>query len=40
MAGKIEGRFPEGMKAADGKDVTMNADISLELKDSVVGSIS
>jgi len=39
MAGKIEGRFPEGMKAADGKDVTMNADISLELKGSVVGSI-
>jgi hypothetical protein len=39
MAGKIEGRLPEAMKAEDGGEVTMNAEIHLELEKSVVGSI-
>lgn len=39
MAGKIEGRLPEAMQAADEGEVTMNAEIHLELEKSVVGSI-
>jgi hypothetical protein len=39
MGGKIEGRLPEAMKAADDGEVTMNAEIRLELERSVVGSI-
>lgn len=39
MTGKIEGKLPEAMKAADEGDVTMNAEIRLELDRSVVGSI-
>jgi len=39
MAGKIEGSLPEGMKAADEGEVTMNAEIHLELERSVVGSL-
>jgi len=39
MTGKIEGKLPEAMKAADEGDVTMNVEIRLELDRSVVGSI-
>lgn len=39
MGGKIEGRLPEAMKAADEGEVTMNAEIRLELERSVVGSL-
>jgi len=39
MAGKIEGKFPEAMKAADEGSATMNAEIHLELENSVVGSL-
>jgi len=39
MGGKIEGRLPEGMKAADEGEVTMNAEIRLELERTVVGSL-
>jgi hypothetical protein len=39
MEGKIEGRLPEAMKAADEGEVTMNAEIRLELERSVVGSL-
>jgi len=39
MAGKIEGRLPEGMKATDGGEVHLNAEIRLDLEKSVVGSI-
>jgi hypothetical protein len=39
MAGKIEGRLPEAMQAADEGEVTMNAEIHLELENSVVGSL-
>lgn len=39
MTGKIEGKLPEAMKAADDGEVTMNAEIRLDLERSVVGSI-
>ena len=39
MEGKIEGRLPEAMKAADEGEVTMNAEIRLELERSAVGSL-
>ncbi len=39
MGGKIDGRLPEAMKAADEGEVTMNAEIRLELESSVVGSL-
>jgi hypothetical protein len=39
MAGKVEGRLPEDLKAADEGEVAMNAEIHLELENSVVGSL-
>jgi len=39
MAGKVEGSLPEGLKAADEGEITMNAEIHLELERSVVGSL-